>query len=170
MRVGNLSGLGSVYGSDGSPILEDEERVVCEASGDNILVLRGEGRLRSETILDHTKEKGTLYLTNRRLIFLRTPDEWKKLYTYGNPLGTATAFSEASYAQELKDKGGMEYLELQYEEVKAFRGKKGKWTNLYLQDSEGVKVEVLLARRDRKDDKLVVLEELLLKAGAEKLN
>ncbi len=170
MRVGNIGGLGSVYDHNGNPILHENEDIVREISEDNILVLKGEGRLRSKTLLDTTKERGTLYLTDRRLIFLRRPDEWKKFYTYGNPFGMDVAFSEASYARELEKAGGMEYLELDYGEVKSFKSKKAKWADLHLQDRDGIPIRVMLDRRDRKDDKLVLLEELLIRAGAQKLS
>lgn len=170
MRIGNLSGLGSVYDHDGNPILREGEEVHRTVTDDNVLVAKGKSRLHSETLLDITKEKGTLYVTENRLIFLRTPDEWKKFMTYGNIIGMDLAFSESSYARELKAKGGMEYLELHYNEVESFKTKKTKSATLHLRDPDGDLIRVMLNRRDRKDDKLVVLEELLLKAGIEKLN
>lgn len=170
MRVGNLSGLGAVYDTEGNPILQDGEEVLREVARDNLLVRKGKSRLFGDTLLDFTKEKGTLYLTNRRLIFLRTPDEWKKFRTYGHITSMDLAFSEASYARELKAKGGMEYVELPYTDVESFKAKKGKWADLHLCDEDGVPLRVMLDRRDRKDDKIKVLEDLLLEAGAEKLN
>lgn len=169
MRVGNLSGLGSVYDQEGNPIFVEGEELVREVPNDNILVMKGKGRLRSKTLLDTTKEKGTIYLTDRRLIFLRKPDPALKFRTYGNPFALGAAYSEAAYARGLRKVGGMEYLEVYYTEVRSFKSKKSKWTDLHVEGQDGIPVRVLLDRRDRRDDKLALLEELLLKAGASRI-
>ncbi len=168
MKVGNLSGLGSVYDEKGNPILLEGEALIREVPEDNILVIEGKGRLRSKTLLNSTKEKGTVYLTDRRFIFLRKPDPKLKFRTYGNPFTLATAHSEAAYARDLLKAGGMEYLEIYYTEVKSFKTKKSKYTDLHLESEAGTLVRVLLDRRDRGDDKLVIMEKMLIEAGAQK--
>ncbi len=170
MRAGDLSGLGSLYDENGNILLLMDEEVLRKIPNDNVMAIRGKGRLRGKTLLDITKEKGTMYLTNKRLVYLRHPDPWLKIRTYGTALGMGTAVSEAAKARDLKRLGGMQYLEVYYSEVKSFKSKKGKWAELYLDDEDGVPIRVLLDRRGRQDDKILLLEELLTRAGAEKLS
>lgn len=169
MRVGDIGGLGSIYDEAGNIILKDEEKVVLESPQDNLLVIKGKSRLFGKTLLDMTKERGTLYLTDRRIVFLRKPDPWLKLRTYGNAFGLGTAAAEAMKARDILRHQGMQFLEVYYSEIKSFKSKTAKWADLYLEDKDGVPIRIMLDRRNRKDDKFVLLEKLLLDAGTKKI-
>ncbi len=170
MRVGDIGGLDDIYDNSGKLILKQGEQVLRKVENDNIDVYRGKFGLTARTLLGHTKEKGTLYLTDRRLVFIRNPDPWLAFQTYGTPFELATGLGKARYARDLKSLGLRSFVEISYSEVRSFRSKKGKWAELRLEDSDGVLVRVDLDRCGKEDDKIALLNNLLKKAGARELS
>jgi hypothetical protein len=107
MRYGDLSGLNVVYTKDGKPILNGEEikqKVETKAS----LYCR-DGR-----VMRHLK--GMLYVTDKRVIFIRRPPGLHQLLNEPD-LGLATALGEYAETSEVKAKGGYEYIEFGMDEI-----------------------------------------------------
>lgn len=170
MRVGDIGGRGRIYDKDGRLILLQGEIILKEVHDDNLIAVKGKGRIFRKRLIGATKERGTTYLTNRRLVFIRKPDAWLRFKTYGTPLGMGTAAAEALKARDILKFEAMEFLEVYYSEVKSFKSRGSKWADLFLMDDDGIPVRVMLDRRDRNDDKLLLLEQLLLEEGAKRVS
>lgn len=171
MRAGDLGGLNEIYDVDGALILNKGERLLLKSAEDNIDLWKGKHGLLSRTLVARTKEKGTLYLTDKRLVFIRTPDPWLYYKTYGTPLGLSEGIPGAMKARDLRKLGLRVFAEIPYREVIAFKShKKGKWIELRLEDQDRVPVRADINRLGKDDGKISLLEEMLLKAGARKLD
>ncbi len=168
--MGDLGGLEEIYDEEGRLMLKEDEEILRKVDNDNINVWKGKHGLTGKTLLGYSKEKGTMYLTDRRLVFIRTPDPWLALKTHGTPLELAGGITGSLYAKDLKRLGLRHFVELYYSEVVTYKSKKGKWAELRLDDTDGVPIRVDISRRGKHDDKIVLLEELLRKAGSRKLN
>ncbi len=170
MRVGDLGGLGDIYDDSGELVLEEGERVLRKVENDDIHAWEGKHVLTGKILLGYSREKGTLYLTDRRLVFIRTPDAWLAFKTHGTPLELAAGVSNARRSRDLQKLGLRIFLELYYSEIRSFKSKTGKWAELRLEDEDGIPIRVDISRHGESDDKIVLLEELLRKAGVRKLN
>ncbi len=171
MRIGDLEGLNEIYDAKGNPVLKPGEQILRRINGDNIYVWKGKRALSGKVLIGSTKEKGTLYLTDTRLIFIRTPDPALYLKTYGDPLSLSEGVSGSLKARDLKALGLKVFAELPYQEVRSFKShRRGKWMELRLDDEQGIPIRMNLVRRKKDDDKILVLEEMLVKHGAGKLD
>lgn len=171
MRVGDLGGLNDIYDENGELVLNPGERILKMLEGDNIDIWKGRHALRAKVLIGSTKEKGTIYITDKRLVFIRTPDPWLYYKTYSTPFALAEGIAGGLYSRDLKKLGLKVFAEIPYREVKSFKShKKGKWMELRLEDQEGIPIRVDLVRLNRNDDKILLLEELLNETGATKTN
>lgn len=107
MRYGDLSGLDVVYTKDGKPILHDEE--IKQNIKTRWSMYNKDGR-----VMRHLK--GTIYVTDKRVIFIRKPPGLHQLFNEPD-LGLATALGEFAESSEVKAKGGYEYIEFGLEEI-----------------------------------------------------
>jgi hypothetical protein len=170
MQVGDIAGRGTIYDEDGNLILRKDERILRKVENDDILVWKGKRVLTSKDLFHYSKEKGTMYLTTERLVFVRTPDPWLAFKSYSTPFELHVGVTDSLYAKGLKRLGLKSYVELYYREVKTFKSKKGKSATLKLEDADGVPIHVAIDRLNKNDDKIIVLERLLLQAGAKKID
>lgn len=167
MRAGDLNGLHDVYDDNGVLIMKDGERLLRKIDGDNVDIWKGKHGILSKTLVPGTKEKGTLYITDQRLVFIRTPDPWLYYKTYSTPFALPEGISGAMKARDLKSMGLKVFAEIPLQDVKSFKShKKGKWMRLWLEDPDGTPIQVYIERLNKKDDKVLILEETLVKAGA----
>lgn len=171
MRVGDLGGKDEVYDEEGDLILKPGEQLVQRSDGDNIDVWKGRHGLSSKTLVTRTEEKGTMFITDRRLVFIREPDPSLYYKSHSDPFSLPEGLAGSRYAADLKGLGLRIFAEIPYDEVISFRShRKGKWIELRLEDEEGVPVRADINRLGKDDNKVRILEELLLQAGAKKLN
>lgn len=171
MKAGDLGGLHEIYDEAGNLIMKPGERLVRKSEGDNIDIWKGRHGLFSKTLVARTKEKGTIYITDRRLVFIRGPDPWLYLKTYSDPFSLPEGLTGSMYAGNLKKLGLKVFAEIPYNEVSSFRShKNGKWMELRLENKDGIPIRADVNRLNKDDDKILLLEKILLKAGAKKLN
>lgn len=170
MKAGDAEGLHAIYDESGGLILAREEHLVRKSEGDNIDIWKGKHGLFSKTLLPRTKEKGTLYVTNKRLVFIREPDPHLYYKTYSDPFSLPEGLAGSRYANSIRKLGLRIYAEISFDEVTSLKSHpKGKWIEIHLKDDDGIPIRADIYRLNNDDDKIPILEALLIEAGAEKV-
>jgi hypothetical protein len=152
MRVGNLSGRGTVY----RLVKVGESQDLIELKGE-ILLNAGErllGVLHNQLILFHggwsnwgpdprfpsadgtgvvfydTDGRGSLYITDSRVVFLRIPD-LKEVRRNHHGHDGYSKIAPLHMAQAIINAGALEYCEIRYSDVVKYKEKK-KWLQSFL--------------------------------------
>jgi hypothetical protein len=71
MQFGDIEGKNIIYNDDGSPILQKDEKVICEFHTKCGINYINKGSVIGKKVL--VKGKGTIFLTNKRFIHIRFP-------------------------------------------------------------------------------------------------
>lgn len=112
-----------------------------------------------------------MFLTDKRLVFIRSPDPGLYFKTYSTPFALPEGISGAVYAKNLKKLGLRIFAEISYGEVKTFKShRNGKWIRLWMEDNDGTPIQAYFERQNKHDNRVNLLEGLLLRAGATKIN
>ncbi len=160
VRFGELSGKDIVYDHDGKLILRSGETVMLVSSERNVYVRDLESGSRGSRILEPTKEDGSLYITNLRVAFIRTPDPWRAAWGDLTPFGVADAVAKAARARDLRSLGAFEYFEVPLSEITSFTVKRRKYATIIASDGHN-KLRIEIDRKNSQDQKLVLLEQLI---------
>lgn len=161
MRIGNSDGKGSVYTNTGEPMLSRGEQIVRRIENDNMDVSEGSGFWNMKVLFPYTPEKGTLYLTSSRLLFIRKPNPDKVMRGYSYTTGAPDAVADFYRAYKLYKMGAFEYVEIPYSEIEGFYVKRGRAGDVFLPSRPDLTRKALLTRRSKSDDKLQVLRGFL---------
>ncbi len=161
MRVGHIEGRGEVYDDNGRPVLQPLESLLRQVSDDNVDVSEGSNIWNMKTIFDSTAEKGTLFLTNQRIIFIRKPDPFLAAKDNAYPLGMPDALADAWKAQTLKRLHAYGFCEILLSDIEGFWVKKRTYGVLFLKSHSKGTRKAVLYQRGKADDKFVVLRQLL---------
>ena len=141
MRVGDIDGrnvvyrltsestcLGHVVNYSGTAVLESGERLLFFKREVLPEIMGDEGEDRFHHFLYPTSDGllvnfypgvgwGTMYFTDRRMLFLRRPDVRQLLAMYGNSSMFEVPRPVLDRTRHVEMRGGMEYLEIPYEDV-----------------------------------------------------
>jgi hypothetical protein len=161
MKVGHVDGRGEIYNDKGQLILEPQETVECHVAGDTLNLSEGSSVWNMKTIFGHTAEKGSLVITNRRIVLIMAPDPFLAAKYDSTPYGLADAVSKAYRASALKKMKALEYCEIPFTDVEGFWVVKRTYGVLFLKSSPSVTRKAIMYQRGPKDDKFVVLKRLL---------
>jgi hypothetical protein len=104
-----------------------------------------------------------MFITNRRVLFLRKPDPFGAAKYDAYPLGMADAVANAIRARDLKKMHALEFCEVDLAEVEGFWVKKRDYGVLFLKSDPSVTRKAIMHRRGSTDRKFQVLRDLLLK-------
>jgi hypothetical protein len=109
-------GLFKIYSYDGSPILDENEKIIDKIRTICYIGCRIGPVKHALTILD--SGDGILYRTNKRLIYIRTPQPfWAFSATGGMP----GSLAYVGWARELRDRGYRECFDIPMDEIIGFR-------------------------------------------------
>jgi len=161
MRTGHVDGAGTVYNENGEPILGKGERIIRSVANDRIDVSEGSSLWNMQTLFGHTAEKGTLHITDGRIIFLLNPDPFLAAKYDAYPLGVPEAVAKAFRARALKSRKALEFCEIELDEVEGFWVKKRTYGVLFLRTSSDLTRKAIMYQRGAADDKFQVLKSLL---------
>ena len=161
MRVGHLDGRGVVYDEGGMPLLQEDETILKHVPGDNLSVSEASSLWNMRSFMEQTAEKGDLFLTSQRLIFIRRPDPFLAAKDDAYPLGMADAVAKAYKARTLKSKGVFEFCEISLAEVDGFWVRRNSVGVLFLGSPRNVTRKAVMYRRGPNDDKFAILHKLL---------
>ena len=131
MRIGDVDGRGVIYDRDGGLILEKGEQLI-RAYRDYYATITTCWRPYLKHIsFDGNAGKGTVYLTDRRLVFVRVPNPFETLKQDSTPYALPTGFAKSMRAKWILKARGMEFCEVRYDDIAAYRKK--RWgTRFYL--------------------------------------
>ena len=124
MRTGDLDGLGVLYNSDGQLVCEPGERVLKRYEHFYAHIARGWGNWVRTIVFDSRSGEGTVFVTDRRLVFIRRPNPWETLKSYGNPYGMPTGIVKSMKAKDVLEAGGKEYCEVRYNDIMRYQKKR----------------------------------------------
>ena len=140
MRVGDVDGKGVVYtvvaeldpGHDAvnfaaDIILEDGERVISVYPNVFLDLTAGWGRTGGPIELpdlNHQKKRfdarigvGSIFFTDRRIVFLRRPDPHEIGRVYNTPLEVADSVGDAIEARHILNRIGLEFAEIRLDDI-----------------------------------------------------
>ena len=161
MRSGHVDGKGVVYDDAGRLILFAGESLLREVRDDNLDVSEGSGLWNMRTLFGHTAEKGTLHITDCRIIFLLNPDPFLAAKYDAYPLGVPEAVAKAYRSKMIKSRKALEFCEIELDEVEGFWVKKRTYGVLFLRTSSDLTRKAIMYQRGAADDKFQVLKSLL---------
>lgn len=161
MRIGHIDGKGVIYNDLGEPILGHGESMLSVVRNDQLDVSEGSSILNMKVLFGSTAERGRLFLTDRRMIFLGTPDAALAAKYDAYPLGMADAIAKGYKATSLRKRGALEYCEIEYGEVEGFWVKKSAYGVLFLDSPRDGTRKAVMYRRGPDDNKFLVLRSML---------
>jgi hypothetical protein len=161
MRSGSVEGKGVVYDELGRPILQEHEHIVRSIPNDNLDVSEAVGFAGMRSIFDASAERGVLYITSRRVLYVREPNAVLAAKRNLYPVGMADALADAYKARVLERLDAREFCEIAYDEVEGFWVKRRTYGVLFLKSPSRGTRKAIMYQRGSKDDKFVVLKELL---------
>ena len=161
MRSGHVDGKGVLYDDAGRLILFAGESLLREVRDDNLDVSEGSGLWNMRTLFDSTAEKGTLMITNKRIVLLRRPEPLLAARNDAYPLGMADAVAKAYRSKMIKSRKALEFCEIELDEVEGFWVKKRTYGVLFLRTSSDLTRKAIMYQRGAADDKFQVLKSLL---------
>ncbi len=162
VRFGDLSGKNVVYDDDGRLILGTNETILLLSPEHNIYAECPAPKRKNQRILEPSKEEGLLYITNQRLVFIRKPDAWLAAWRDLTPVLISNAPAKALMAKDLKAMKGCYYLEVPFREIVSFAVRRNRYATI-IAVAGTLKVLVEVYRKGRRDSKLAVLQETILK-------
>ncbi len=156
--VGQLDGLNRIYDRDGQLIVQANEKILSRSTGESIFVKQVLSDS-SATVVERTKEPAWLYVTDRRIVFIRKPEPFEAARYSLNPLGLGDAVDKALKARQLRKAGAYEYVEVIYHNIRQFKVRKRKYANLLVVDGTEI-YEIHLDQRSKTDNKLRLIWQL----------
>ena len=124
MRVGSLDGKGVFYSDDGRPILKPGETLIRVVTDAYAQVIPGWGRIlagKGPVLIDGYAGKGTWYITNERMLFIRKPDSKNAKRWLMNPIEFADGVDEVLRVRHVNQAGGFDYCEVLWDDVRFYR-------------------------------------------------
>ncbi len=123
MRAGSLDGKGVIYDHDGRLALRPDEsrvRVVTDAYAQ---VMPGWGRLagKGSVIIDSYGGKGSWFITDKRMVFIRKPDSKGARRWLMGPTTFPDGVNEVLRCRQVVREGGYDYCEVLYEDVRFYK-------------------------------------------------
>ena len=107
MRSGHVDGKDTVYDEKGRLKMQRDERLLREIRDDNLDVSEGSDVWSMNTLFDSTAEKGTLLVTDRRIVLLRRPDPLLAAKNDAYPLGMADAVAKAYRSKMIRSRNAL---------------------------------------------------------------
>lgn len=160
VRYGDFGGKDVVYDDQGRLIIRPNETVLLTSSEQNIYARCLSPKRKHPRILEPTKESGLLYITNQRIVFIRRPDPWLAAWRDLTPVGIGDAVAKAMMARDLRALKACYYIEIPLHEIVSAEVKRGKYATIIAADASE-KVLLVLNRKNRADNKLIVLTQVL---------
>ena len=123
MKIVGLRGKGIAYDANGVPILSEGEHLLATIPDENTLVWPGWGKrwIGGKILFSDAPGTGTLYLTDRRIVFTRKPDPWSAGKGNMNPVGFAWGVDEMLRTRQIVKGGGFEFLEIRFNDIAFYR-------------------------------------------------
>lgn len=126
MNIGDLDGLEKIYDKDGEPILQSQEVIKTRFIGTCFnWATRKKGKIHG---IKNFEGPGEFIITNKRLLFLRSPREfppgyWATGRQSGGLVGDEiVGGGDWQYAlarsNRTKEQGGLEFIDIDFEEIK----------------------------------------------------
>ena len=147
IRAGNLDGLGSVYSDSGGLMPADSERLLRSRGGCELAVFNSWRVLGTKAVFSAMPAPftGKLFVTDRRLVFIREIDVWKEVKPLMTPFGIPAGLARDSKLGAIKARGGRQYCEMLTSDLRLHRARhRKKSTDMYLEGSDGRRYEVYL--------------------------
>jgi len=112
MKIGHLDGKGIVYDSEGTVILDKDERLTGRF--ENVFLdITGAWRTWCvRNVFPGEPGRTVCYVTDRRIVFVRRPDVYKAGAYLMTPLGAPQGAADMYKASMILRAGGFEYCEL----------------------------------------------------------
>ena len=164
VRIGNIDGKGKIYDDRGELILNNGEQILYKNDEKRCVdVWKGWKPSSGNNLLfNSTAEIGTTYITNQRMIHIRTPDPYRKAKDELTPLGVPSAIPKMMKAKELLKRGGKEYCEIYFSEIKWYSmQKKKKYLSFYTITPSNSEIQYIVRKDKRDDKKMEIIENLL---------
>jgi hypothetical protein len=123
MKIAGLGGKGIVYDLNGVPILSDDESILAVMQNKNTCVWPGWRKrwIGGKVPFSSEPGNGTLYLTDRRIVFTRKPDPWSAGEGLMIPATFALGVGEVLRTRHIVKHGGYEFLEICLDDIAFYR-------------------------------------------------
>jgi len=165
IRAGDLDGLWSVYTSSGDVVLEPGEHVVRRRVACELAAFDVSKRFRSRSIFASLRgpPTGTLFVTDRRMIFVRDIDVWREVKPLMTPLGMPTGIAESYKLKAVKAQGGRRYCiipraGLRLKLARRWARGRGGRTRLRVDGEDGSRYEIYIYTEPNDPEFLSVVE------------
>jgi len=125
MRIGHVEGKGIIYDSNGELMLEEGEQFIRTYRNYYMTVTTRWRSWGCNIAFDGNAGKGSVFVTDRRLVFVRTPNPFETLKQDSTPYGLPTGVAKSMRAKWILQAEGKEYCEVKYDDIVAY--KKKRW-------------------------------------------
>jgi len=114
VRVGDLSGLGSVYSEGGGLIANSGERILKVGDGWDIDISSPWRKILPKIVFAGFEGRASsrLYVTTQRVVLIREIDSWREIKEELSPLGMPAAAAKGIHLKQLKAAGGRQFCEI----------------------------------------------------------
>jgi hypothetical protein len=122
MRIGDIDGYNEVYTPLGILIFETNEKLIKRLPDKEFWLYTQWRSWFTDMILIGIWGKGSLFITDRRIVFIRRPlDERKILKTFrgyqGGEGGMKLIADGMTHSRKVNEYGGFDFLEIRYEDI-----------------------------------------------------
>src|SRR2546430_17149231 len=165
VRAGDLDGLRRTYSDTGELVTESDEQIVRVATNWDVNVRSPWRKFLPRSIFEGFDGKATskLFVTNRRIVFVRDIDPWRQLKGELTPLGIPTAAAKEVRLKRLKSLGARQYCEIRPLDLhvvkKSSFDRRQSWIDLRLVGTDGKQYAVTLWKTDGPDQETRALIE-----------
>src|SRR2546426_3499139 len=165
VRVGDLDGLRRIYSDTGGLITESDEQIVRVATSWDVNVRSPWRKFLPRSMFEGFDGKATskLFVTNRRIVFVRDIDPWRQLKGELTPLGIPTAAAKEVRLKQLKSRGARQYCEFRPQDFRVVRRRRfdrpRSWLDLRVFGVDGRRYAITLWNTDGPDQETRLLIE-----------
>jgi len=124
MRIGHVEGRGIIYDDNGELILEDGEHLVRTYRNYYATITTRWRSWGKNIAFDGNAGKGSVFVTDKRLVFVRVPNPFETLKQDSTPYALPTGMAKSMRAKWILQAGGKEYCEVRYEDIVGYRKKR----------------------------------------------
>jgi len=121
MRIGHLDGKNSVYDVEGQLILDSDEVLLSRHIGVDLNVTKSWRTWFMNSVIETEAGSFSCFMTDKRLVFIRRPDQWKASAYLMTPYGAPGGIADSYRAKEIAEAGGYEYYEVGLEDIKHYK-------------------------------------------------
>jgi hypothetical protein len=154
IRIGDKDGVGSVYSTFGGILLRPGEEVLHQVADCDMHVQTPWRNWFPKTLFQMLSKKSPsqLYITTRRIVFLRKVNVWLEVKGDLYSLGLPTAMAKEQRLKQLELENARQFVEIRPDRLKLAKVRRRRLgIDLFLEGDDGVRYLVAFVSDDKKD-------------------